>query len=142
MSAPPAPAASPSSAPAIPDIARQAARLDANLHAQTEYHAPSRNPFRFGVRPPRPVARTAPSIAVVSPPPPVEPPPPAIRLAGIADDVIDGATVRTAILTTPDSLHLAREGEMAGTYRVTKIGEESAELVAADGTTLTVALSR
>ena len=63
-----------------------------------------------------------------------------LTLIGIAED---GAT-RTAIISAPDQLFLAKEGDEvigAGTrYRVRKIAADSAELVAADETILRLAL--
>jgi len=143
VSAPSVPPPAASVVAASADIAQQAARLEANLRAQAEYREPSRNPFRFTTPPSRALVRTVPSIDVAPPSPVVAAdvaPSPAVRLEGIASDEANGGMVRTAILTTAAGLQLAREGEMVGEYRVTKIEEESVELTAADGTTLAVAL--
>jgi len=75
--------------------------------------------------------------AIVLPPAPVRP---TIKLRGIASDMVDGAMQRTAIVTTDAGLMLVREGEAAGTYRVTKIEDESVELTGPDGS-LTLSLS-
>jgi hypothetical protein len=107
------------------------------------FRQPSRNPFRFGQHvaaaraehaAPAPLQSTAPVVA----PAPVRP---TIRLRGIATDTVDGATQRTAIVTTDAGLLLVREGEMAGSYRVTKIDDESIELTGPDGS-LTLSLGR
>jgi hypothetical protein len=124
---------------ASPDIVQQAARLEAQLHRQTEYRTPTRNPFRFVTPAPRAAVVVAPRVDV-SPASPVEPPRPSVRLTGIATDVVDGAMVFTAIVNTSAGLQLVREGEMAGEYKVVKIEEESVELSAGDGSTLLLRL--
>jgi hypothetical protein len=129
-----APAASPDgggAAPPAADIERQAARLAAGLRAEASFRTPTRNPFRFGERI---VAAPAPSPAQASidaaaaiPPP--SPEPPFIALSGIATDVVEGATVRTAVLTTASGVTLARVGELVGPdYRVREIREDGVDL--------------
>jgi hypothetical protein len=139
--APSAPAVAPRTIPAAADIQHEAARLQSRLAPETTYRQPSRNPFRFGVRVDRRAAeRPAPLVqepAVVIAPLTARP---TIRLRGIATDTVDGAMQRTAIITTDAGLLLVREGETAGAYRVTKIGDESVELSGPDGA-LTLSLS-
>lgn len=122
------------------DIEQQAARLQAKLHGDGEYHAPSRNPFRFSARAARPVAIVHP----VDPPPSVVVPPPsprpALHLDGIASDGDDAAPQRTAILSTGTDVVLAQEGESAAGYRVETITDDAVTLVGADGVSLTLTL--
>ena len=54
--------------------------------------------------------------------------------------MVDGMPQRTAILTTDAGLLLVREGETAGTYRVTRIDDEAVELTGSEGS-LTLTLS-
>jgi hypothetical protein len=70
------------------------------------------------------------------------PPPPRITLDGIATDVVDGHEQRTAILKTDAGIVLVREGEqVAGQFKVGKIGADAAELVKiSDGSVLRLAL--
>jgi hypothetical protein len=143
-----APAAAPQPVPAASaasDIEQQAAKLQARLHSDAPYEVPARNPFRFGVTPiaPRPRVAPAPTVLPVFAPPPFVPEAPKISLAGIAVDVIDGTTVRTAILSTPTGVQLVKENETVEPgYRVSKIEEDAVELLAADGTTRRLALRR
>ena len=142
----PTPAAIPvaqptATAPAAADIQHEAARLQSRLVPESTYRQPSRNPFQFAPRlTPRAADRPIAPVqepAIVLPPAPVRP---TITLRGIASDVVDGAIQRTAIVTTDAGLMLVREGETAGTYRVTKIEDESVELTGPDGS-LTLSLS-
>jgi hypothetical protein len=141
----PAPSAIPVAQPTAPaaaaDIQHEAARLQSRLVPESTYRQPSRNPFRFAPRPtPRAADRPIAPVqepAIVLPPAPVRP---TITLRGIASDMVDGAMQRTAIVTTDAGLMLVREGEAAGSYRVTKIEDESVELTGPDGS-LTLSLS-
>jgi hypothetical protein len=125
---------------ATSDIEEQAVRLQSRLRARASYSEPSRNPFRFNGRRPNSaangqgVAATVTPIVEIPPPPPA---PPAIKLSGVAADVVDGATRLTAILSTPQGVLLVKEGEPAGPlYRVVKIEETAVELVSVvDGST-------
>jgi hypothetical protein len=124
------------SAPAAANIQHEAERLESRERADTEYRAPSRNPFRFagraaaasGVRAPEP--RTE---APVPPTVPAPPPPPPIRLSGIVTNTVGGVRQRSAVLNTPDGVIMAREGEMAGAYRVVRVEEDAIEVVGPDG---------
>jgi hypothetical protein len=123
------------------DIEEQAVRLQSRLRARSSYAEPSRNPFRFnGRRPGRTGngeggAPTEPRIAAT--PLTLPPAPPAIKLSGVAVDVVDGKTQLTAILSTPQGVLLVKEGDAAGPlYRVAKIEDAAVELVSAvDGST-------
>jgi hypothetical protein len=129
---------------AASDIERQAAKLQARLHPDDAYSAPSRNPFRFGAAPvarPRPPAPpvTAPAFVLA----PFAPEAPRMSLAGIAVDVVDGATVRTAIVSTPTGVQLVKEGETVEPgYRVGRIEDDAVELVGGDGGTRRLTLSK
>jgi hypothetical protein len=136
------PAAVPAAAtppPLADDIEEQAARLGSRVRTEIEYQPPARNPFRFGGR----TAARGPSVAaepVVASPStalpevaPSPPPPPPIRLTGIATSTVEGQRQRSAILLTPAGVVDAREGEMAGAYRVTRIEEDAVEVVGPDG---------
>jgi hypothetical protein len=65
-----------------------------------------------------------------------------IALSGIAQDTVEGRTVRTAIISTPDGVQLLKEGEMlAGQYKVAAIGADAVELVrVSDGSTVRLGL--
>src|SRR5688572_30568144 len=104
------------------NIEEQAARLVARVREDTEYHAPSRNPFRFGAaRVAAPVVRAPEPVDV---PPavtaPQAPPPLPIRLTGISTITVDGQRQRTAVLITLEGVVTAREGEMVGPFRVVR----------------------
>ena len=132
----------PRAAPPAFDIQEQASRLQAHDPVVTEYHEPSRNPFRFADRAkrapgsPRDVAPSPPPPPVTTPATPVVPPPPPIRLSGIATETVGDTRQRSAILITPEGVQRVREGDQVATiYRVTRIEEDAVELVANDGTT-------
>ena len=65
-----------------------------------------------------------------------------IALSGIAQDTVDGQTVRTAIISTPDGIQLVKVGDMvAGQYKVAAIGADAVELVTiSDGATVRLGL--
>jgi hypothetical protein len=119
------------------DIEEQASRLGSRVRTEIDYQPPARNPFRFGGRTvlrgpsaPQDPPVESPSTAL----PEVAPaPPPPIRLTGIATSTVNGQRRRSAILLTPGGIIDAREGEMAGAYRVTRIEEDAVEVVGPDG---------
>ena len=127
------------------DIEEEAARLQARRRAAAAFREPARNPFRFGEthaparRAARAPVRVEPTAGIV----PAPPEPPFIVLSGIATDVIDGETERTAILTTPAGVVLVRVGEMVGAdYRVRAIHEDAVDLESAgDGAARTLRFS-
>jgi hypothetical protein len=129
-----------SSAPLPDDIEEQAARLGSRVRGEIEYQPPSRNPFRFGGRtvaraPSSPTPPPAESTETAQPEiAPAPPPPPPVRLTGIATSTVNGERQRSAILLTPEGVVSAREGGMAGAYRVTRIEEDAVEVVGPDGT--------
>ncbi len=124
---------SPPAAGAPTDIELQAMRLQARLRPEREYAQPGRDPFRFAARrTPGPAAEREEPIAEPPPPPPVNlaPPAPVVSLSGVAEDQVDGRTVRTAVLSSPAGVLLVREGEeILGYYRVGRIESEAVELV-------------
>jgi Tfp pilus assembly protein PilP len=123
-------AATASSQPDV-DIVREAARLEGRLRAEAAFRAPARNPFRFAderLAAPHRAAGTAFTREEAAPPPAAEELP-VIVLSGIGTDVVNGATVRTAVITTASSVLLARVGDMVGAeYRVRTIREDAVEL--------------
>jgi hypothetical protein len=111
------------------EIVREAERLHRGITDVAPFARPTRNPFRFGVRP-VPAARPEPTPADLLPPPEPPPPlPPPIALVAIASDTVDGALQRTALLNTRQGIVLAKEGEIVGDYRVRTIDDEGVELV-------------
>jgi hypothetical protein len=115
-------------AAAVSDIEEQARRLSARLARSTPSGAPSRNPFQFGARP---VPRRAPVPEVIEPERPSDevPQPFPMRLTGIAVDVVNGTETRTAIISWPGGLELAKAGDAAAPgYRVIEVGETFAEV--------------
>lgn len=136
----PAPPSSSSIASASTDIELQAMRLQARLRPEREYAQPARDPFRFAPRRQAPaVVGREPLVAGTTPPPPVDvtPPAPQVSLSGVAEDAVDGRTLRTAVLSSPAGVLIVREGEeILGYYRVGRIESEAVELVAiGSGTT-------
>jgi hypothetical protein len=130
--------------PSSSDIERQAEKLQARLHPDESYSAPSRNPFRFGAAPaparPR-LTAPAPAAAPLVVAPALIPQAPRMSLAGVATDVVDGATQRTAIVSTPAGVQLVKEGDAVEPgYRVAKIEEDAVELVGGDGQTRRLSL--
>lgn len=116
------------------DIEEEAARLQARLRAEAVFREPARNPFRFGATP-APVRRAAREPALLEPAAgivPEAPELPFVVLSGIATDVVDGETERTAVLTTSAGVTLARVGEMVDAhYRVLAIHEDAVDLESA-----------
>src|SRR5688572_906030 len=145
FSAPPAvapgraPAARPEavtgSAPSSADIQEQAARLQTRVRAETPYRPPARNPFRFAARPTVRAPEPIPEAPAAIPSAPAPPPPPPIRLSGIVTNTVGGVRQRAAVLSTPDGVVTAREGETAGAYRIVRVDEDAVEVVGPDGTT-------
>lgn len=123
-------AASPVTAASV-DIRAEALRLQTRVETGKEYAEPSRDPFRFIVRPARGV-RAAPTTA----PPPIQqaapPEPPSFKLSGIFSLADDGG--RTAVLITPQGPIEVKEGDAVGfDYRVTRVTEDSVELTGPNG---------
>ena len=138
LATPPAPAREPARtaaaarpAPATVSLEHEAERLAARIRATTAYQQPNRNPFRFPAV--APTRRTAAETQAAGPAAPVVAPEPVFpfRLAGTASDPADGATVRTAVLSSDTlGLALARVGDVvAGSYRVERIDDDAVEVV-------------
>jgi hypothetical protein len=125
---------------AASDIERQAERLQARLQNHARYREPARNLFRFSDRGPARVSAAPPAEASIAPLPEPAPVVPALplKLTGIA---MDGET-RTAILSTPAGVVLAREGEdLLERFRVSKVEEDAVEIVTiSDGVMTRLAL--
>ena len=129
---------------AAAQIQREADRLHARLQRVAAYKTPARNPFRFGAHPDK-VSPLPPAPApVVEPAPIVDPQPPTlrVRLSGIGEDLVDDQVVRTAIISTPDNVHLVKTGDtLVGVYKVTKIDATAVDLVRLDdGSVVTLTL--
>lgn len=122
--------AAPARTPRVSEIEAEADRLSARVQPSAPLVPPERNPFAFGaVR--APLRR--PQVVEVPAAPVAAPAAPSIRLTGIATDLVDGATVRTAIFSSPDGLLFVREGETAaGLYRVTRVDEDGVEVTRID----------
>ena len=134
------PAASPSS-----DIVEQASRLQARIRRETAYVRPQRNPFQFEAA--RPAVEAAAAIgepALSTELAVVANPAPSITLAGVAEDPLQNGVERTAILSSPTGVLLARVGdEVLGQYRVAAVEEGAVELLSlTDGSTIRLSLAR
>ena len=105
-------------------------RLRSRIDAAAQPGLPARNPFRFGAVP----AARAPVVQRPAPLPSVaetvvQPSAPPITLVGLAEQSIDGAVVRTAVLSMSESLHYVKAGERVGSsYEVVTVGEDVVEL--------------
>lgn len=124
---------------AASDIEEQAAHLQARLQQEPLYREPARNLFRFSER--RELSRRIAAAAIQEMPevslPEASAPPP-VKLSGIAEDGEGAAMVRTAVLSTPAGVVLAREGdEVLGRFRVSRIDADAVILTSVpDGTSL------
>jgi hypothetical protein len=111
------------------ELADEIARLQDKLRPTTPPRQPGRNLFTYHAPapPPPPASKPALSEAAVVFAPPV----PALKLAGIAEDAdLNGAPVRTAIISSEGQLFMVTEGENVTTrYRVMKISAEVVELL-------------
>ena len=128
---------------AASDIEQQAARLQARLQNAVVYHEPERNLFRFAA--PRRAASPAVTTPANEAAPVFEslvPPPLPLKLTGVAADREGEGATRTAVLSTPGGVVLAREGEtVLDRFRVEKIDEDAVELVTiADGLSIRLTL--
>ena len=125
---------------APPAIDTSGAALAAEIDRLHDHLRPTASPrlgrdlFQFAAaRPP-----VAPSAALPAPPAlvpgpaPVIPAAPALTLIGVAQDTVEGATVRTAIISTSGQLFLVKEGEevtVAGLrYHVSRISAAAMSL--------------
>lgn len=123
---------------AAAEIQREADRLHGRMQQVAAFRSPARNPFHFSSRPPAaPAPRRAPALTVddMAPPADTPPPPPTLRvlLSGIAEDLVGDEVIRTAIVSTPDDVHLVKVGEtIRDTFRVTRIDADGVELLRLD----------
>lgn len=114
--------------PALPTLDVEADRLAAQRGALAAASTRSRNPFAFASRPAPRVQRA---------PAPVEAPPAArrsvqVRLAGIASDVVDGVTERTAIFSGPSGVVFAKRGDTVDGFRVGDVTDRDVALTSLD----------
>ena len=112
------------------ELADEIARLQDKLRPTTPPRQPGRNLFTYHAPAPTappPASKPALSEAAVVLAPAV----PALKLAGIAEDAdLNGAPVRTAIISGEGQLFMVTEGENVTTrYRVTKITADVVELL-------------
>jgi hypothetical protein len=110
------------------ELAAEIRRLHERLHPDAAPRQPGRNLFEFTA--PRPnIARidTPPALSEAAP----STTQPTLKLSGLAEDPgPDGSIVRTAIISGPGQLFLAKEGELVtGRYRVVRISSDGVELV-------------
>ena len=119
----------------------QVDKLRERLSAPPEYPAPTRDPFRFGkiVEPSRPKL-IVPAVMTSAVPPPA--PAPALpRLVAITSRVVDGVTVRTAVLAMGDDLQMIKVGETVSRLVIRNIGADVVELAdPASGTIFRISL--
>jgi hypothetical protein len=118
-------------------------RLHERLRPTAAPRQPARNLFEFTAPKVKPAPLALPSphaaedgLAAVAAPP-------ALTLSGLAEDPApDGTIVRTAIISTPGQLFLAKEGDLVTTrYRVAHISPDGVELLdLTDNTTLRLVL--
>jgi hypothetical protein len=111
-------------------VQAQSKRLKERLAAAPLPQTPARNPFVFGritVAEPPPRRAAAPAEPVLA----EMPAEPALVLIGIAEQRVDGAVVRTAMITTAgDELIMVKVGDpVIQRYTVSAIGANLAELL-------------
>jgi hypothetical protein len=127
---------------AVVDLGAQADRLKTKLAEVSAYQHPARDAFRFGLPPSRVVETPTPEVSNI-PDPVLAPRRPPYGLAGMATSVVDGATQRTAILSSLQGVSLVKEGDELDTgYRVLSIGDDAVTLEStSDGAQTTIRLS-
>jgi hypothetical protein len=110
-------------------LAAEVARLRDHPTAVPPLQQPRRNLFSFGrTVPHRSSSETGKPVDAV-PHPPAPPALPPLRLAGIGEDVTPGGVVRTAIISGPEDVMLAKEGDqVTPRYRVLSISADVVEL--------------
>jgi len=84
----------------------------------------------------RPVSRRVLTPAPAAVPAPIEPVRPSVRVSGVATDVVEGVTQRTAVLSTGAGLVIAKEGESSDGYTVSKIDDQGVDLIMPDGSAI------
>ncbi len=127
------------------ELAAEIARLQERLRPTTAPSS-SRNLFLFGA-PGRRATDVVPAAPeeMLLPPVPVRvpaPTPPRLVLVGLAEDVTDSGSVRTAIVSGFGDIFLVKAGEtVASRYRVVSVASDGVELVdETDGSTLRLSL--
>lgn len=116
--------------PPLPTLAPvPAVQIDRLTTAVRPQPSTTRDPFRFvGASPESGHARAANTdmpVGTVD----LAPPRPEMQLIGLAEDDVDGKTVRTAVITSLNQVYLVREGEqIALRYLVDRIGADAVQL--------------
>lgn len=124
-------------------LADEIKRLHERLRPSAEPHQPGRNLFEFTAPKVKPAPLALPTSAPAPGPIAAVAAAPPLRLTGLAEDPApDGTIVRTAIISTPGQLFLAKVGdEVTPRYRVARISADVVELVdVTDNSTLRLAL--
>jgi|SRR5687767_76071 hypothetical protein len=131
---------------AAAEIQREADRLHSRLNRVASYKFPSRDPFQFSARPAARAIPRQPVMSVTESLPSVVAQPPTLRmmLSGIGEDVVGDQVVRTAIISTPDNVHIVKIGDTIGDiYKVTTIDADAVELTRLeDGSAVRLSLRR
>jgi hypothetical protein len=112
------------------DLERAAERLRARVDASSRPTPPARNPFRFEAAPASRTTSPRASLPLaVMPEAPAVPSAPAITLVGVAEQTVDGETVRTAVVSMTQQLFYVKAGERIGTaYEVLAVGADSVDV--------------
>lgn len=120
--------------PVTRQVDEEAEQLRLKLAQRVPFTPPTRDPFRFTApAPPRVVApKSTPSAKAIEPIVlniPASPEVVVPMLVGITEDVVDGAAVRTAILSLDDKLSILKIGQSFDRFLVQSIGSSSVTLV-------------
>lgn len=130
----PAPGSTPEQARAS-DIEVQAQRLQSRDRAESGYHVPARNPFRFGARqaPAATPRATAPVVTSAAPVPFAD-----LRsyaVVGIATERTEGEEIRTAIVSAGADVLFIRTGDQIGSYTITQVDDNGLQVTGPEGIT-------
>ena len=116
-------------APIVDEMNAQVDKLRKRLAAPPAFPAPTRDPFRFGsAREPSRSKPTAPPAPIAPALPPAPPVPTLPRLVAITSSVVDGATVRTAVLSAGDDLRMMKTGDVVSHLVIRSISADLVEL--------------
>jgi hypothetical protein len=111
----------------------ETARLRERLRPRVPPTTSTRNPFAYAATAALPPARTAAVEPPTAPSSGASRTSPAFTLVGLAEDRSSGATIMTAILSSPGALQFVKQGERVdGGYRVATITSDSVELLGDD----------
>lgn len=115
------------------EVIAAADRLQAGLSTRPVYQAPARNLFQYralAAPTPRPVARPVVAPAAMPLAAPVLAPVdgPKLALIGLAEERVGDEVSRTAVLSAPGDVVLAKEGDEVSGYRVERIAGDHVEL--------------